>query len=309
MKRREVLKLAVAAGVAGQSASSFAQQNTYPTRPIELVVAFGAGGGTDVLARSLAEGMRSHLPQPIVVNNKPGASGSIGMADVANSPADGYKLSLLTVEVTILSHIGVGKVTPQDFTPIARLNFDPAAITVRADAPWNTIEEFLEAVRKKPETVSVGNAGPGSIWHVAATALEAKTGVKVIHVPFQGAGPAVLALAGGHVDAVAVSPAEVSAQVQAGKLKTLAVMSDQRVKGFEKVPTFKERGIDLNKLGAWRGVAGPKGLSPQVVGTLSDAIKLAVNEPSYKQALEKLNLESPRVSRRPVGLSHSVVAV
>lgn len=290
MKRREVLKMAVAAGVTSQATGVWAQQNAYPNRPIELVVAFGAGGGTDALARSLAEGIRGYLPQPLVVNNKPGASGSIGMADVANAPADGYKLVLLTVEVTILSHIGVGKLTPQDFTPIARLNFDPAAITVRADAPWNTIEEFLDALRKKPGSVSVGNAGPGSIWHVAATALEAKTGVKVIHVPFQGAGPAVLALVGGHVDAVAVSPAEVSAQVQAGKLKTLAVMSDQRVKGFEKVPTFKERGIDLNKLGAWRGLAGPKGLPSNVVNTLSDAIRLAVNEPNYKQSLEKLNL-------------------
>ena len=288
MKRRDILKMTAALG-ASSSSLGWAQQGAYPNRPIELVVSYGAGGGTDVLARALSEGLRPHLPQPVTVNNKPGASGSIGMTDVARSAPDGYKLIMLTVEATILSHIGIGKVNNQDFTPIARLNFDPSAITVRADAPWNTLEEFLDAARKKPGEVSVGNAGPGSIWHVAATALEAKTGIKVNHIGFQGAGPAVLALAGGHVDAVAVSPAEVSTQVQAGKLKVLGVMADQRVKGFEKVPTFKEKGIDL-KLGAWRGLAGPKDMPPQVVQTLVAAVNKAVNEPVYKNALDKLNL-------------------
>ena len=288
MKRRDILKMTAALG-ATSSSLGWAQQGAYPNRPIELVVSYGAGGGTDVLARALSEGLRPHLPQPVTVNNKPGASGSIGMTDVARSAPDGYKLIMLTVEATILSHIGIGKVNNQDFTPIARLNFDPSAITVRADAPWNTLEEFLDAARKKPGEVSVGNAGPGSIWHVAATALEAKTGIKVNHIGFQGAGPAVLALAGGHVDAVAVSPAEVSTQVQAGKLKVLGVMADQRVKGFEKVPTFKEKGIDL-KLGAWRGLAGPKDMPPQVVQTLVAAVNKAVNEPVYKNALDKLNL-------------------
>ena len=289
MQRRDILKWAGALGAAGSNPLAWAQQGAYPNRPIELVVSFGAGGGTDVLARSLAEGLRTHLPQAVAVNNKPGASGSIGMTDVAKANPDGYKLIMLTVEATILSHIGIGKVSNQDFTPIARLNFDPSAITVKADAPWNTLEEFLDATRKKPGEISVGNAGPGSIWHVAATALEAKAGIKVNHISFQGAGPAVLALAGGHVDSVAVSPAEVSTQVQAGKLKILGVMADQRVKGFEKVPTFKEKGIDL-KLGAWRGLAGPKGMPANVVQTLTEAVRLAVNEPVYKDALERLNL-------------------
>jgi tripartite-type tricarboxylate transporter receptor subunit TctC len=291
MKRRSLLQISTALSAAGMITEVLSQPspNAYPSRPIELVVSFGAGGGTDSVARSLAEGLRTHLSQPVTVNNKPGASGSIGMTDVANSPPDGYKLILLTVESTILTHIGIGKVSHLDFTPIARLNFDPSAITVRADAPWNTLEEFMDAVRKSPSTISVGNAGPGSIWHVAATALEAKANVKVNHIPFQGAGPAVLALAGGHVDAVAVSPAEVTTLVQAGKLKVLGVMADQRVKGFEKIPTFKERGIDL-KVGAWRGIAGPKGLPANVVSTLFEAVRLAVNEPVYREALDKLNL-------------------
>jgi tripartite-type tricarboxylate transporter receptor subunit TctC len=292
MQRRTLIGAGLAP-LAGPLACSLATpavaQAAYPTRPLELVVPFGAGGGTDVLARALAEAVRKHLGQTVTVVNKPGASGSIGMADVANAPPDGYKLIMLTVEATILPHIGIGKVSHEDFAPIARLNFDPSAITVRSDAPWNTVEEFLDAARKRSGEIKVGNAGPGSIWHVAAVALESRTGTRFNHIPFQGAGPAVLALAGGHVDALAVSPAEVTAQVQAGRLKVLAVAAEQRAKGFDKVPTFKERGIDLS-LGAWRGLCAPKATPPTVLAALSTAVAKAVQEPAYRETLDKLNL-------------------
>jgi tripartite-type tricarboxylate transporter receptor subunit TctC len=193
------------------------------------------------------------------------------------------------VELATLSHMGIGKITADDLQPIAQLNADPAAITVRADAPWNSIEEFLAAARAKPGTIGVANAGPGSIWHLAASALEDKTGVKFNHVPFQGAGPGVLALLGGHVDAAAVSPAEVSTYVQAGKLKTLVVMADQRVKGFEKVPTLKERGIDLS-IGTWRGLAAPKNTPPEVIAYLKKLALNASNEPAFRETLDKQNL-------------------
>ena len=135
----------------------------------------------------------------------------------------------------------------------------------------------------------MGNAGNGSIWHLAHASLEDKVGVKFNPIPFQGAAPAVVALLGGHIDAVSVSPGEVSAQVAAGKLKTLAVMSDQRVKGFEKVPTLKERKIDLS-IGAWRGLAAPKGTPANVIATLRAAAKGAASEPMFKDSLDKLNL-------------------
>jgi tripartite-type tricarboxylate transporter receptor subunit TctC len=153
---------------------------------------------------------------------------------------------------------------------------------VRADAPWNTIEEFLAAAKKDSGKISVGNAGNGSIWHLAAAALEDKTGVKFNHLPFQGAGPAVLALLGGHIDAVAVSPAEVTTYVQAGKLKMLAVMADQRVKGFEKVPTLKERNIDLvhRHLARHRGAEEHAARSGRVPEGLS---RKAANEPAFRE--------------------------
>jgi tripartite-type tricarboxylate transporter receptor subunit TctC len=264
-------------------------QSDFPNRPIELVVPFAAGGGTDALARSFAEASRKHMPQSIIIVNKPGASGSIGWQDVANAKPDGYRLAVITVELATLPHMGIGKISYEDLQPIAQLNADPAAITVRADAPWNTIEEFLAAARKAPGTIGVANAGPGSIWHLAASALEDKTGVKFNHVPFQGAGPGVLALLGGHVDAAAVSPAEVTTYVASGKLKTLVVMADQRVKGFEKVPTLKERGIDLS-IGTWRGIAAPKNTPPEVVAYLKKLALAASNEAAFRETLDKQNL-------------------
>lgn len=264
-------------------------ESAYPSHPVELVVPFQAGGGTDALARSFAEAARKHMPQPIVVLNKAGASGAVGWQDVINSKPDGYRLAVVTVEMAILPHLGVAKFSPSDLQPIARLNADPSAITVRADAPWNTLEDFLAAARKEPGKLGVGNAGPGSIWHLAAAALEEKTGTKFSHVPFQGAAPAVLALLGGHIDAVTVSPAEVATYVQAGKLKMLAVMADQRVKNFEKVPTLKERKIDLS-IGTWRGLAAPKNTPPEVIAYLKKVAQEAGNEPAFRQMLDQQNL-------------------
>jgi len=282
-----VSMLPVAAMLAAGPA--IAQVRNFPSKPIELVVPFQPGGGTDALARAFADATRKHMPQSVIIVNKPGASGAIGWQDVINAKPDGYRLALVTVELTTLPHMGLAKFTYEDLAPIARLNADQAAITVRANAPWNTIEEFLTAAKRDSGKLSMGNAGNGSIWHLAAAALEDKTGSKFNHTPFQGAGPAVLALLGGHIDAVAVSPAEVTTYVQAGKLKTLAVMAEQRVKGFEKVPTLKERNIDL-VIGTWRGLAAPKNTPPEVIAYLKSLSQQAANEPAFREVLEKQNL-------------------
>ncbi|MDM0074385.1 tripartite tricarboxylate transporter substrate binding protein [Variovorax sp. J2P1-59] len=263
--------------------------NDFPTKPVELVVPASAGGGTDALARAFSEAVKKHFPQPMVVNDKPGASGVVGMSDVLNGKPDGYKVSVVIAELVILPHLGLSKFTYADFQPVARLNADPSAITVRTEAPWNTIEEFLAAAKAKPGEMKVGNSGNGSIWHLAAAGLEDKTGVKFNHVPYQGAAPGVVALLGGHIDAVAVSPGEVAAHVQGGKLKMLAVMADQRLKAFDKVPTLKERNIDLS-IGTWRGLAVHKATPPDIVTTLRTAARKAAEEPMLREQLEKLNL-------------------
>jgi len=284
--RRTVVLAAAASLLPG---AAMAQGSDYPNRSVEILVPASAGGGTDVLTRAFAEAAKKHLPQPMVVNNKPGASGAIGMGEMINAKPDGYKLCMVIVEITILPHLGLSKHTWEDFQPIARLNADPAAITVRTDAPWNTIEEFLAASKANPGGMKMGNSGNGSIWHLAHAALEDKAGVRFNPIPFQGAAPAVVALLGGHIDAVSVSPGEVSAHVAGGKLKVLAIMSDQRLKGFDKVPTLKERNIDLS-IGAWRGLAAPKGTPPEVMAILKTAARKAAEEPSLKESLDKLNL-------------------
>ena len=261
----------------------------YPSRPIELVVPTAAGGGTDAVARAFAEAVRGHLGQPMGVVNKPGGGTAIGTADVAKARPNGYKLGMVVVEMAILPSLGLAPFKTSEFTPIARINADPAAVTVRADSPWKTLDEFNAYVKAHPGKVRVGNAGTGSIWHLAAVAYEQKIDSKFSHIPYDGAAPAVTALLGGHIEAVTVSPAEVASHVSSGALRTLAVMDDKRARGFDNVPTLKESGIDLS-IGTWRALVGPKGLPDDVVAKLGDASRKAVEEPTFIEVLDRLNL-------------------
>ena len=283
--RRRLLLAAAAVPFAG----SLRAQSAYPSRPIELIVPAGAGGGTDVLARAYAEAVKTHLPQPVTVINRPGASGMIGHGEMIAARPDGYKIAMVFAEIVIVPHLGQTKLSYEDFVPIAQLNYDPAAITVRADAPWKTIEEFVAAAKARPGEMKMGNSGNGSIWHLASAAFEEKAGIQCSPIPFGGAAPAVVALLGGHVDAVAVSPGEVAAHVQGGRLRTLAVMADKRVKGFDGVPTMKERGIDV-AIGTWRGIAVPKGTPPDTIAVLSEATRKAAQEPVLRDALDRLSM-------------------
>ncbi|PZQ02944.1 MAG: ABC transporter substrate-binding protein [Variovorax paradoxus] len=286
--RRQALARVAALGALPVLGSAAAQ--AYPNKPIELIVPFAAGGGTDVLARALAEAARPHLGQSLIVVNRAGASGGVGWAELLNARPDGYKLAIITVEITMIPHMGVVKFSADDVLPIARLNADPATIAVRTEAPYKTVEEFLAAARKAPGDLRVGNAGPGSLGHLAAAALEDKAGVQLNHVPFRGANPAVLDLLGGHIDAVAVTPVEVATYVQAGKIRPLAVMADKRIAaGWEQVPTLKERGIDL-LVGGWRGLAAPKGTPPEALAVLREAMARTLREPALRETMAKQNM-------------------
>ena len=281
------LKLIYAVIFIGCSGASLAID--YPVKSIEIVVPSSASGGTDALARLYADAAKKHLSQPIVISNKPGAAGAIGMKSVMTAPPDGYKMAMVVAALAILPNIGQAQWTVDDFKYVAKLNDDPSAITVKVDAPWKSIDEFLADAKKRPGEISVGNAGPGSIWHIATAALEDKANVKLKHIPFQGSSPAVTALLGGHIDAVSVSPAEVAAQVNAGKLKILAIMSDKRIKGYESIPTLKERKIDLS-IGTWRGLTLPKDTPNEIVNALRDATKKIIVEPSYVQGADRSGL-------------------
>lgn len=287
ISRRSLVKLAGAALVPAPVAFA----NAYPNKPIEVVVPASAGGGTDVVARAFAEVATKSLGQSVVVNNKPGASGLIGMQDVLNAKADGYKLCMGITELSILPHLGLMKFTHNDFRPVALLNMDASAVTVHADSPYKTIEDFIAAAKARPGTLNVGNSGNGSVWHLAAIGLEQKTGAKFTHVPFQGGNPGVLALLAKQLDAVTVSAGEVAAHVQAGKLRLLAVMGDKRAAMFPDAPTLKEKGIDFTVAG-WRGLLAPKGTPDDVVSVLRNAARQASSQPRFIEPFSKLNISA-----------------
>jgi len=162
-------------------------------------------------------------------------------------------------------------------------------IVARAFAPWNTLQDFLAEARRRPGQVTVGNSGIGSIWHVGAAALEEKTGTQFLHVPYQGSAPGLLALIGGHVSSMVVSPGEATAHVQGGKLKILAVMAERRETGFPDAPTLKEQGIDLS-LGNWRALAMPKATPQPVVDAVADLTRKIAADPAFREAIGRSNL-------------------
>ena len=285
-------RLTLAAGLA-LAACAFGPQlalaGDYPDRPIELIVPFQAGGGTDAVARAFAVAAQKHFPKGVVVVNKAGASGGIGWNYMMNAKPDGYTLAMVTVEMVILPHLNLFNRTYADVTPIAQLNADPAAVIVRTDSPYKTIEELIAAARQEPGKLSMGTAGNGGIYDIAAASFEEKAKVQFNRIPYQGAAPSILSLLSNQLDAVTASPGEVAAHVAAGKLRILAVMADKRLDEFKSVPTLKERNVDLS-IGTWRGIMGPKGLPPEVVKMLKTAVAEVSREPELQNTLKKLNL-------------------
>ncbi len=238
----------------------------YPTGPVSIIVAYGAGGGTDLIGRALADAVKDSFPYGIAVENRLGGGGAVGMSYGQNSKPDGSVITMTVVELVTIPHAGAGGDIYYDkFEPIMMINSGYAALTVQKSAPWNTLKEFIEA--SKTEPMQVGNSGIGSIWHLAAAALEQSAGTEFIPIPFDGAAPAITSLLGGHIQAVSVSYAEVASQVQAGELKVLAVLAPSRIASVPDIPTAKELGYDA-VVGTWRGFGVPKGTPADIVGFL-----------------------------------------
>jgi tripartite-type tricarboxylate transporter receptor subunit TctC len=258
----------------------------YPEKPVTVICPWTAGGGTDVLLRALSKEAEKHLGQTINVVNQTGGGGAIGHNAIRAARPDGYTVGMITFELNSLPPQGLVPFTWKDFDPLMLINSDPAALTVRTDAPYSTVRGFMDHAKANPGEITIGNSAPGSVWHIAAGLAAEKTGVQVKHVPFNGAQPAVTALVGGHIKAVAVSVAEVRGQAQAG------VMSSQRDKIFPDVPTFKEQGVDV-EFYTWRGLALPKGVPANVKAKITDAYKKALDSKEFQEFAAKasLNLE------------------
>lgn len=281
MHRSAFLRAALGAFVASVCAAG-AAASEYPGRPIELLVPFAVGGGTDAVGRAFADAAGRHLSQGMIVVNRPGAAGAIGHFEGVRAPADGYKLTMVTPEINLAYLQGIGKARSQDFVYIARLNIDPIVLVVPADSPYRTLEDVLVQARAKPGEVALANSGKGATYHLAAIALEEKTGLRFNNIPYVGAGPEMTAILGKQVEGGFATTGEAGTYVKAGKFRLLGVMATERLKDFPDVPTFRERGIDL-QLGTWRALAAPKGTPPAVLARLKDLVQKVTQEPNYQQ--------------------------
>jgi tripartite-type tricarboxylate transporter receptor subunit TctC len=286
-----MISLTACGGKADTAGSKTQTKNDFPKKSVTLIVPYAAGGGTDATARALAKSAEKHLGQPITVVNKTGGGGSVGMMEGSNAKGDGYTVTMATVELATLPHLGLSPVSYENFKPVALINYDPSAITVRADSQWKTMKEFLDYAKQHPGELKLGNSGTGAIWHLAAATIEKGAGVKFNHIPFEGAAPAVTALLGGHVDAVPVSPAEVKSQVEAGKLRTLAINDSKPSDALPNVKTLKdETGLPVNFVGTWRGLTVPKETPDDVVKVLTDAFTKGAEEQEFKDYMKKNGL-------------------
>lgn len=254
----------------------------YPERSVTLICPFPAGGAMDIVARNLVEAMKRHFPKPVAVVNRPGAAGTIGNAEVVQARPDGYTIGISAVAVlTVQPHrTDLPYKTPDDYEPIIKLVNLPVVFAVKADSPWKSMREFLDAARAAPGRLRVAIPGVGTIPHLNIEALKAEAKVDLTYVPFAGTAETLPALLGGHVDGLPLHPGEIGPHVQAGKARVLAVYEEKRNPLFPDAPTFRELGYDLT-LGVYYLLIAPKGTPQGILTTIHDAAKLGMEEPVF----------------------------
>jgi tripartite-type tricarboxylate transporter receptor subunit TctC len=267
-------------------------QSDFPSRTITMIVPFPPGGVADITARPVAEAMGRHLKQTVIVENKSGAGGGVGMQYVARAKPDGYTVLLALSSVSIIPEADkiLGR-SPMyqlnQLVPIARFTADPTVLAVRADSPWKSAKEMLEVAKKAPGTIPYGSSGNYGTMHVPMEMLAGAAGVKMLHVPFTGAGPAVVALLGGSVDALSTGPSSIMGHLKGGKVRVLASWGDSRHPALPDVPTLKELGYDA-QFSQWTGLFVPAGTPEPVVAKLREAARAAASDPTFLAALARV---------------------
>lgn len=266
-----------------------AQAGAYPDRPISLIVPSAPGGTTDLSGRAVAQSLAKILGQPVIVENKPGASGNIGNAFVARAKPDGYTL--------LLSYSGYHTGNPalfktlnwdpiKDFTPIAEVSTAPHVIVVSNSLKVSNLRDFLALVKSEPGKLNYASSGAGSIQHLGTEQLKQLTGIDMVHVPYKGAGPAVQDLLAGQVQLFITTPPSVIGQIKAGRVKALAIASDTRHPMLPNIPTTTEAGLPDYKLEAWFAVFGPAHMPADVTARLAKALQQVVAEKNYRTNME-----------------------
>lgn len=259
----------------------------YPERPITFVVNFAAGGISDLIARVLAKPLGEDLGQPILVVNKVGAGGVIGFLEVEKAPPDGYTIGTLPISSILTQYTSPNPTNLQNVLAVSMVTSGPASLTVKGDAPWKNLPEFIAHVKANPGKVRNANSGTGGSAHIFAAGLDAVAGIKQTHVPFGGYAPAIAALAGGHVEATCSPVGDVQPMVKAGKLRILGVASEERYFLFPNVPTFKEQKVNF-AIGNVQGVVVPKGTPGEIVEVLDRAMRKALQRAEVKKSFEDI---------------------
>lgn len=275
-------------------AAATASAQTYPARPIEWVVPYPAGGGSDVVARALTESMGKALGQPLIINNKPGAATNIGAEYVARAKADGY--TLLTGDTATLAanpalYSKLSYSAEKDLAPIGLLARFPMILVVHPAVPAKNLTEFMAWAKSQKAGVSYATPGAGSPHHLATELFRGKTGLPLVHVPYRGAAPAVQDVAGGQLPFMFVDTASGMAFINAGRLRAIGIASPQRVKNFETIPTLDEQGLKGFEAYAWQGLAAPAGTPADVVAKLNKSLVEALNSTPVKARFQVLGLE------------------
>jgi tripartite-type tricarboxylate transporter receptor subunit TctC len=273
--------------------SAFAlAQDSYPSKPITMIVPFPPGGVADITGRPLAAMMEKSLKQPVVIVNRTGAGGALGMSQVAKSAPDGYTIlmGLSSISIFPVSDRINGKQPAyemKDFAPIALISSDPTVLVVRAESPYKTLKDFVDAAKANPGKINYSSSGVYGTLHVAMEIFANAAGIKLFHVPYGGGGPAVNALLGGQVEALASGPAAAIGQIKGGKMRALAAWSDKRLALMPDLPTFKELGYDA-EFYIWAGVFAPAATPQPILARLREAVRAAVNDPDFKAAMDKV---------------------
>jgi tripartite-type tricarboxylate transporter receptor subunit TctC len=274
------------------SAAAWSQGN-YPVRPLQMVVPFPPGGVADLTGRPLARALEKYLKQPVIIVNRAAAAGAVGYATVANAAPDGYNVlmalsSLSTIPEAdkLFNREPVFKLS--QFEPVALITADPTILVIRNEAPWKSVKDLVADAKKRPGQIAFSSSGLYGTLHVATEMFAHSAGLRFRHVPFTGAGPAITALLGGHVDFVASGPAAVAGQIKAGRLRALAGWGAKRLAAYPDLPTFKELGFDI-EFYIWAGMFATAGTPQPILKVLRDATRKAVEDPDFKATMAKID--------------------
>jgi tripartite-type tricarboxylate transporter receptor subunit TctC len=295
--KRSILFFFLVVGIAlgmGLYTGALKADEPYPSRPIQIIVPFPPGGVADLVARPLASALEKNLKQPVVIVNKTGAGGTVGMQAAAVARPDGYTLMVALSSISVMPEVDALFGRPstyklKDFVPIALLSADPTILVVKKESPWKTAAEFVADAKKRPNEIKYSSSGVYGTMHVAMELFAHAAGITLRHIPTGGGGPALTSLLGGHVECASIGPNVAMSHIKAGSLRVLACWGDKRLAALPEVPTLKELGYKGVEFYIWSGFFAPAATPPGAIKVLREATRQAVASPDFKSAMEKMD--------------------